>query len=804
MMSQTMLTAQPKEHFLINRRGLLVFAGLLIQIAVIVLVILSVKQPGESSVVLVPIAMNTDNTAVCRVSSIAPFSDAWLYGMQAGDVVQVTGTKNGLNHCQAPNTTIQLHVANQNIQLIANNAPTRNNFPDAALEGILIVIFTVTGISIFLRAANRPVAHVTYGLFYCVSLILCILGAEHTNHTWVNILLFILFMIGRGLSTAFVCVLPYASSYMEKGKRVSVLPYVPLMVALALIVVPLPLLLLFPQIRLAFIVVTFAFNFACLVTVVWVMFWGLRNLNRDEKQIMRMIVVGSLFLSLPLALSISIIHTDAIVQPDLVRLLPIPLTTLPIIYSYILFRHRLLGMTSLLSRQVMRVLLWLLLASVFVFPIVILLRFISTNVTNGIEIRVYIFAILLVLSLWLFPLVWSKVRDMGDHVFYRDFYQYNQSLRDLSTALTRLQGLEQISAFILPRLAQLLNVTDIALLVRGMQREHPTFSMADDSTFAASWRIFRSTEGTQHILDERLTSIVRLALTHRERKEQLPNGPLVLDGMLLLAMFDGDSLTGFLCLGPKKNLEPYSRQDISFLTTLAAQLSLLEVNSRYLEQAHADAQTLTALNHRVVSAQEDERRHLALELHDEALQQAMLLVRQLSDAATMTEVAEAMPLARSVVSSLRHTCLELRPPLLDELGLEEALHWLARQTEQRSGQSIAITVSCEGLYGTRLPATIELSLYRVAQEALSNALKYARASAIALRLRYRQDGKVSLIIADNGRGFRQQHHAKESLGLAGMQERMMSIGGQLRIRSSAGRGVAIRATCAQQLLRIAA
>lgn len=76
------MMSQPKEHFLINRRGLLVFAGLLVQIAVIVLVILSVKQPGESSVVLVPIAMNTGNPAVCRVSSIAPFSDAWLYGMQ--------------------------------------------------------------------------------------------------------------------------------------------------------------------------------------------------------------------------------------------------------------------------------------------------------------------------------------------------------------------------------------------------------------------------------------------------------------------------------------------------------------------------------------------------------------------------------------------------------------------------------------------------------------------------------------------------------------------------------------------------
>lgn len=237
-----------------------------------------------------------------------------------------------------------------------------------------------------------------------------------------NSMPFVLLMIGPGLSTTFVCILPLAASHREGEKQVSVLPYVPLIVALALLVVPFPLLLVWPQMRIVYILLTLVFNFACLVVVVWMLFRGLHHLSRDEKRITQMIGVGSLFLLLPLALSISIIGTNNIVQPDLVRLLSVPLTALPIIYTYILFRPRLVGITSLLSRQAMRVLLWLLLASLFVFPIVILLRFVSANVTNGTEMRVYIFAILLVLSLWLFPLVWSKVRDMGDSVFYRDFY----------------------------------------------------------------------------------------------------------------------------------------------------------------------------------------------------------------------------------------------------------------------------------------------------------------------------------------------------------------------------------------------
>jgi signal transduction histidine kinase len=284
--------------------------------------------------------------------------------------------------------------------------------------------------------------------------------------------------------------------------------------------------------------------------------------------------------------------------------------------------------------------------------------------------------------------------------------------------------------------------------------------------------------------------IANLALIHLARPS---HDALLLDDVLLLALYDGDRLSGFLCLGPKSNREPYSRQDKSFLATLAAQLAVLEVNSRYLEQAQADAQKLAALNHRVVSAQENERRRLALELHDEALQEAMLVVRQLSDASTMTEVAEVMPRARSVVTSLRHTCLELRPPLLDELGLEEALYWLARQNEQLSGGEIQIKVTCTETWQKRPAADVELALYRIGQEALSNVIKYAGASRVIMRLRRTPCGEISLLISDNGRGFKQGQPMAESLGLVGMHERMVAIGGQLQIRTGRGRGVTIRA-----------
>jgi signal transduction histidine kinase len=360
-----------------------------------------------------------------------------------------------------------------------------------------------------------------------------------------------------------------------------------------------------------------------------------------------------------------------------------------------------------------------------------------------------------------------------------------------------LHGLEEISAFVLPRLAHLLNATEIALFVRSAQHTPLCCGTEEYPGCDVSWQIYGHPAGNPSLTTERLIRVADLALTQRAHPS---DEPLLLDGLLLLALYAGEQLSGFLCLGPKHNLESYSRQDTSFLATLAAQLAVLEVNSRYLAQAQADAQQLAALTHRAVSAQEEERRHLALELHDEALQQAMLVVRQLSDASTMTDIAEAMPLARSVVESLRQTCLELRPPLLDELGLEEALPWLAQQSERRSkasGASLSIQVRCEDDDQGRLPADAELALYRVAQEALSNVLKHAGASTVVVRLRRSQSGSVVLLIADNGRGFQRHQPGKDRLGLVGMQERLLAIGGSFQLRTNPGRGVVVRAVYTQ-------
>jgi signal transduction histidine kinase len=791
-----MRTPQQTSKFF-TRRWLMVYVGFLVQLVVGILAAWCSSQSGHPAFTLAPIP---EQVGLCRVAAVQPFTEAWLVGIQVGDVVQVTGTRTDAQACLAPGVVVHVQTGPLEPALVANVAPPLVEVPQVALEGVLALLLNLLGSAILLRATQRAVARISYGLFFCTSLLFCLLSIQWTNMLWGGLFLFILGKLVPGLAATFVCLFPTRSSPGETGQIVQrkwpLLRYSPLLLTGGLVILSVPLLWWWPQARFIVCLVAVASSLGCLGVVGWMLCWGVHRLPSHEKPRTRLIVIGTLGLLLPLVvLSLHLLGNERLGQQRVVDLLPLPMAALPLTAGYAVFRHQLEGgVLRLVSRRLMRVVLWLLLASAFVLAGVVG-QIVLTKSLPQIEVASLFLPAWVGLCLWLFPMTWINVRDLGDQVLYRDFYQYNRSLRELSTTLTRLHGLEEISAFVLPRLAHLLNATEVALLVRPAPRTSLNYEVEACLGEGAPWQSYCHPVADSDLYPSRLIKIAQSALAQRTHPS---DEPLLLDGFLLLALYAGEQLSGVLCLGPKQSLEPYTRQDTSFLATLAAQLAVLEVNSRYLAQAQADAQQLAALTHRVVSAQEEERRHLALDLHDEALQQAMLVVRQLSDASAITDIAEVMPLARSVVESLRQTCLELRPPLLDELGLEEALPWLAQQTERRgktSEASLRVQACCEyaGQPRPRLPADVELALYRVAQEALSNVLKHARASVVVIRLRRCNSGKVVLLIADNGRGFRRNQPGSGRLGLVGMQERLLAIGGSFHLRASPGRGVVVRA-----------
>ncbi|GCE10980.1 sensor histidine kinase [Tengunoibacter tsumagoiensis] len=786
-----------------NHRVVIVLLGLIFQVGVILLLTLVALQPQLSLTQLDAVA---GQPGLCRVVRIPPLTDAWMQNLQPGTLIRVLPDplSQKVPSCHQNTHAIQgitINTAIPNEIIIDNTALTFNSI-DIALTSFLTIIFTVAGAAIFLRAQDRPTAHVAYALFCSVALMCSLFNFHGLHSIWVGLLSFIVLMMTSGLSTTFVCLFPHPQSQRLRTRSRSFLPYLPLLVGIAISLMGLLTFIVLPSIRRELFFATLLYNFSCIIVVVWVLFWGIRALTHNEQQIARMVMIGVTFLLIITVLSLGFtppdprtshgfFPADPFTHQSILPLLPFPLVVLPIICDYALFRHQLLGVTSLLSRQAMRVLLWILLASVFIIPTTILLH---SSGSNGFRLTQdlydYLFAGLMAMSLWLFPLVWNKVRDVGDHVFYHDFYQYNRSLSEMSTELTNLQGLEAISSFLLPRLAQLLNTSDVVLFIRAISQNEMRYRHEDESETTHSWHIYRI-DGHEGLSASQLVSIADQALNVCTERS---NEPLLIEDTLLVALYAESTISGFLCLSPKKNLEPYDRQDKSFLTTLAAQLSVLEANNRYLVQAQEQAQQMTALSHRVVFAQEAERRHLALDLHDDVLQEAMLLVRQLSDASTMSDVADVMPLARSVVTNLRRTCLALRPSLLDELGLAEALRWLANQTMQMSGRKFQIELRYLGSITQRFPVPVELALYRVAQEALNNIVKHAQATHVILCLRFTQQGRITLTILDNGQGFKPGRLPIESLGLVGMHERMGAVGGHIHLRTSPGRGVIIRAT----------
>jgi len=199
----------------------------------------------------------------------------------------------------------------------------------------------------------------------------------------------------------------------------------------------------------------------------------------------------------------------------------------------------------------------------------------------------------------------------------------------------------------------------------------------------------------------------------------------------------------------------------------------------------------------VVRAQEEERRRIAVELHDDLLQAVIELSRRLEAAAAVPALSpppvpslvEAAQLATQITHGLRRVARGLRPPLLDDLGLEPAVRALVADAESTAG--LAGRLEVVGL-DRRPPSAVEVAAFRIAQEAVRNVERHARASRLVLRLAGRA-GCLHLVVADDGIGFPVPPSAGElgGLGLVGMQERVRAQDGRLRVSSRPGRGTLV-------------
>jgi signal transduction histidine kinase len=192
-------------------------------------------------------------------------------------------------------------------------------------------------------------------------------------------------------------------------------------------------------------------------------------------------------------------------------------------------------------------------------------------------------------------------------------------------------------------------------------------------------------------------------------------------------------------------------------------------------------------------AEEQERRRLGRELHDEAGQSLLLLRLQLEmlerDAPPRLrpELAVARVTTERIVAELRRIVAALSPAVLERLGLAAAIRQMAVRVGMACGAEVRLRIRGPA---ARLPLTVQEVVYRIAQEALQNAAKHAHANQINLSLDS-TDKRVRLCVADNGAGFAVEAARPTGFGLRGMRERAGLLGGTLEVRSSPGQGASI-------------
>ncbi len=238
----------------------------------------------------------------------------------------------------------------------------------------------------------------------------------------------------------------------------------------------------------------------------------------------------------------------------------------------------------------------------------------------------------------------------------------------------------------------------------------------------------------------------------------------------------------------------WPEREIEWMLTNLSRLQRAENDLRESERR------FRALSHRLLAVQEVERRAIARDLHDDLGQILTALKLNLERPTPRGSQEPSERLARNVeivdeaIEHTRRLALDLRPPLLDDLGLAEALRWYVNRQAEHG--TVDIRLDVDALDSTRIPAALATACFRLVQEALTNVLRHARARHVRVSVRETSDA-LEVLVEDDGRGFDPQAATERagagvSLGLLSMKERASLAGGTLTIESGPDRGTTVR------------
>lgn len=511
--------------------------------------------------------------------------------------------------------------------------------------------------------------------------------------------------------------------------------------------------------------------------------------NELAREQTRIIALGTVLAIAPLVL-LTLLPQGLWGNPVAHPSVTVPLLSLmPISFAVAFMRYQVMGIRRLVHRSAIYALSWAAVLGVIGLSMQMVDRL--TGLAQWGAAGVVAIVLGVAAGVVAFPHLERVAKQLVDRLLYQDFYDYEEAMQRLLREVAQCHSLRELGATITGRLRHLLNLDHAAFLV---------FSRASAlEAVAVSYR--HDTSGPQP-LPEIWSALVSLPeagpgtqVLRREGTEPALAVPLLATGRVL----------GWLLLGPKPTgeLPPASDQqflqavatavaptveNLLLLDELAEKVAALEETTSLLERSREE---LRLLNHRLVEAQEQERRRLAHDLHDGPLQRVLMLIRECDTAGQGEGFRQRL---KQLAAELRSVSTRLRPPMLDDLGLGPALEWLAGEVSALSGSGTRISVRIPD-EEIRLAPEAETALFRIAQEALNNALKHAQAQNIHLSLA--QEGEeVVLKVEDNGQGFDPQRVSSQltdpHLGLLGMKERARAVGAELTIASRPGEGTTVR------------
>ncbi len=503
----------------------------------------------------------------------------------------------------------------------------------------------------------------------------------------------------------------------------------------------------------------------------------------DALRLILVAIAGGLSPFIVVAALWQVIRPDAVVDAAYASIAFLSAGLIPTAFAYAMLRHQILEVRGFYRRSMVRATVAVLLFLGFVAVAFAAKGLVQSGILDE-TLSPWLVVIFIALGALLVPL-FNVASTALDRFVYADSFDLDDAISQLARRMAGAAGLDAVTSAVNEKLLTVLNVATSRIWVANL---------------GGGWRSYAAGNRAE---------TVAAAAKEAPKPDRGGRRALRNRGHLMISLEYQGRVIGWLDLGPKRNGEPFGARDLRLVEAVRGPLSVgiengllldelrmrvdeLEESNRDIEEARG---RLRLLNTRLLNAEEMERKRIAREIHDSPLARAMMLQRRLADRAAGIGNGDFDQMKRDaeeIAAELRSVCSALRPPQLDDLGLAAALDWLCDDYSDRSDIPITFSNRSNGL---RIDSEMETALYRVAQEAMNNALRHARASSLEVVLEGEADG-CRLVISDNGRGLvgipsadvlLQQGH----LGIAGMRERLAPLGGDLRLSESTSGGLRV-------------